>query len=154
MCGFHLCLLSKSLQNMDTMIASLHICSSVHDDQLWLEFTYCSIAQVCQHFFVSPSGPRDFLFFQLAECCLKCQKLNSFIWSDVVWCRLSVFNPLCSCLGVPLWLSCNSQIVWYPPVCQSPYHHSLPRCCNSPIVLVIQLFDTSPKLLVNPCKVL
>ena len=64
----------KSLQGMGIMIASHHMCSSIHDDTMWLYISkILHIVQVCQHFFVIPPGPRDFLcvFFQLAECCLK-----------------------------------------------------------------------------------
>ena len=103
--------------------------------------------------FVTPSGLETSCFFQLAVL------LEARLVSDTLVCDAM------STLNIPLSLfrSCFSLVfhmdgdvtyifvvVRYSPACQSPYHHSLPRCCNSLNVLVIQLFDKSPKLLINP----
>ena len=61
------------------MIASLHICISVHNDQLWL-YTFRSVhiaeSPTCVKIsFVTPSDPGDFLFLY---------------WLTVVWTSLSV----------------------------------------------------------------
>ena len=142
-----------SLQDMCLMIASHRICISVYADQLSLYISkMLHIAKLpkCANiiFFVTPSGHRDFLFFQLLEARLV---------SDTLSCGLV------SSLSLPpsLFLSCFSLVfhidwdvtqifivVRWSDNRLFTIHHTISRCCNSLNVLVIQLFDKSPKLLI------
>ena len=139
------------------MIASHHICISVHGDQLYFqEFAYCWIAQMCKHFVCDSIWSRYFLC-----CCVvvvfstgwaawsSLSVRHSCRWSGVISESSSLFVSVLLLFGFTYWRGCylhlrSCQIVWYSPVCQSPYHQSLPRCCNSLNVLFIQLFDKSP----------
>ena len=113
-----------------------YICRSLHIAEL----TKC-----VNILFVTPSGLETSCFFQL-DVLLEARLVQDTLVCDPMSSR---FVPVLLLFGFSYWLGCylylrSCQIVWHSPVCHSPYPHSLPRCCNSLNVLVIQLFDKSP----------
>jgi len=153
MCGFHVCLLSKDI---GIMIASLHKRGSVWNDQLW---SYCWIAHVCQHFVCDSIWSWRLLVFYTGWLLLGPRLVLDTLSCDPMLLSES-FSFLVSVLlrfGVSYWLGCYlHQLVIRHVICLFACHHIsilFQGCCSSLIVLVIQLFDKSPKLLIIPFKI-
>ena len=113
------------------MIASLHICCSVWNDQLcfFQDFSYCTCINIS---LVTPSCPGNFLLFfvcWLTAVWTPLSARHSFMWSDVILLLLFLFSVLLL-FDVSYWLRCYLHlhlIICYLPICTSPYHHSLSR---------------------------
>ena len=134
---------------MGIMISCLHICGSVHDDQLWLYISRSlhidELPKCVNILFVTPSGLETSCgFFQLGVL-FESRLVSDTLVCDPIWSLslpLSLFRYCFSLVFHIDWdVTYIFVVVRYSPVCQSPYHQSLPRCCNSLNVLLIQLFD-------------
>ena len=98
MLGFHVCLLSKDI---GIMIASLHICGSVRNDQLWLYIFRILIMLNCPR--VSTFRLWLHLVLETSCCCTGRLLLVHRVVSDTFSC-----DPSCHFLSLPfsLYLSC------------------------------------------------
>ena len=137
------------------MIASLHFCRSVRTEwsAVVIYFHVADLSKCVNISFVAPSGTWDFLYFgwrllgpRLVSGILSCvpmpRVLLSLFRSFSFWCFIMTGMLLTSSYLSDIRLAAYLYVTIL-----------LQGLCNSLIVLVIQMFDKSPKLLIIPFKI-